>query len=834
MTQSQSRFAWGFLTLALGGGLLLTYATAQDPNARSTTEILSANTVIYYTADGSEKHDAAWKKTAAHEAMYESGLAKLVEEIAEYVMTQGGQQERPEELDAAMRHLDAKGMSLSVSVDPNGPPIPSATIVLHEAAKFRPTMIQALQPVLQMGRIELDERDVNGRKVLSTIVPQSPGVEIGFWNEGPHLVITAGINAVQTTIDVADGKAPSIKTNPNYQKYNLSTAESEATSVAWMDVKKVRELVAQFPLPVDVNQALKAAGLHNLNTFAWNYGYNGPALWNELHMATEGERTGLLSLMDTGTMTLDDLPPLPANTVGFAASKFDAVKTWDTLLQVARDGAKMGPPELQDQVEEGLGQVKQMLGFDLREDLFDALGDVSCVFTDPDQGFFGTSSGIALRVKDEAKLRSTLDKIYNLVTQVSRGEASFFSTVKNGHRIDMVNVDNRTKVGALMIDRGWLVVGLMPQTLQAFSMRLDGKLPKWTPTKEQQQAFASLPKEFNSITVGDPRLAWQSILKLAPIAMMAGEVALKEERILPRDLEVPFSAADIPPAELVVRPLFPNVSVTTVDASGMHVKSRQSLPGIPFIGGIGEGNTLAAVGVGTALLLPAIQQAREAARRTQSKNNLKQIALALHNYHDVYNHFPAGSKENEKLKPNKRFSWLAKVLPFIEQANLYERLDMDVAWNDEENRDFVNVNIPTFTHPTYGVNPDKPGTTHYAGMAGVGKDAAELANNHPRAGIFGHNRKTRIRDILDGTSNTIMIMEVSDDHGPWAAGGNATYRGLTKKPYINGPDGIGGPSPGGANFGLGDGSVRFISENIDPKVMEALSTKAGGEVIGEF
>ena len=86
--------------------------------------------------------------------------------------------------------------------------------------------------------------------------------------------------------------------------------------------------------------------------------------------------------------------------------------------------------------------------------------------------------------------------------------------------------------------------------------------------------------------------------------------------------------------------------------------------------------------------------------------------------------------------------------------------------------------------------------------------------------MFGYNRKTRLRDITDGTSNTVMISEASKDYGAWSAGGTATIRSLTKKPYINGPDGIGGPFPGGCHMLMGDGSVRFVSQNIDPKTME--------------
>ena len=126
------------------------------------------------------------------------------------------------------------------------------------------------------------------------------------------------------------------------------------------------------------------------------------------------------------------------------------------------------------------------------------------------------------------------------------------------------------------------------------------------------------------------------------------------------------------------------------------------------------------------------------------------------------------------------------------------------------------------------------GATHYVGMAGIGEDAANLKVDDPGAGVFGYNRQTRIRDIQDGLSNTIAITEASNDFGPWAQGGRSTLRGLTEEPYINGPDGIGSPFPGGMNAGFSDGSVRFISENIDPDVFKALITIRGGERVGDF
>ena len=316
--------------------------------------------------------------------------------------------------------------------------------------------------------------------------------------------------------------------------------------------------------------------------------------------------------------------------------------------------------------------------------------------------------------------------------------------------------------------------------------------------------------------------------------MAGGQVALREQRIIPPGMDLPITIADIPPAELVVRPLFPNVAVTTSDENGIHITSRQSLPGIPIIAGISEGNGVVTVAIGTALLLPAIQQAREAARRTQSKNNLKQIALALHNYADTYQGFPAGTHPNEKLKPEERLSWQAAILPFIEQSALHQSINFEEAWDDESNKKAAETRVPIYMNPGYPAVPVGAAETHYVGIAGLGKDAPILPANSNRAGVFAFNRKTSFRDITDGTSNTMMMSEASGQFGSWIAGGNATIRSLTKKPYINGPDGIGGPSRGGVNVGLADGSVRFVSENVDPVIFERLSTMADGQVLGDF
>ncbi len=284
--------------------------------------------------------------------------------------------------------------------------------------------------------------------------------------------------------------------------------------------------------------------------------------------------------------------------------------------------------------------------------------------------------------------------------------------------------------------------------------------------------------------------------------------------------------SELPPAEVLTRSMFPNVYAWTVDEHGLEAKSRASAPTIVGPAGIAVG------AIAASLLLPAVQAAREAARRTQSRNNMKQIMLALHNYASENGAFPAGTHPNKELKPPQRLSWMADILPSLELANVHKEIDFSKAWDDPANRKAIDVRVQTYLNPSADQTAKSVfPVTNYVGLAGVGADGPELPVTSPRAGCFGYDRVTKLTDITDGTSNTAMISESSRNPGPWAAGGRPTLRALTAEPYINGPDGIGDSHPNGCLVGMADGSVRFISDKIEPKVMKALVTINGLETI---
>ena len=352
-------------------------------------------------------------------------------------------------------------------------------------------------------------------------------------------------------------------------------------------------------------------------------------------------------------------------------------------------------------------------------------------------------------------------------------------------------------------------------------LRTDGKLPTWKPTGDTADGLKLLPTSMTGLSFSDTPMMYSRLIGQAPILL--GFVQMGMAQANP-GMEFPLKAEDLPPAELVAASLFPNLSVSTVDKDGAKSYSRTSLPGTELFISTGGASVM------VALLLPAVQQAREAARRTQSKNNLKIMGLALHNYHDDFNAFPAGTMPNAALKPEERLSWMAAILPYVDQAPLYNQINTKGAWNKGANEALGTTAVDVYVHPTIQA---EPGSATYVGLAGVGKAGPTLDARNPKAGVFAYDKPRGLRDITDGTSNTAMVAE-SNQSNPWAAGGPGTIRPLTQAPYIGGVDGIGGVSPGGANVLMGDGAVRFISDKVDPTVMEAITTIAGGEIVNDF
>jgi prepilin-type processing-associated H-X9-DG protein len=850
MTIRQRLYAFITSLVVLTGGLWLAVGWAQDAKTPAPEKLLPADAVLYVGWDGTDAHRAAWEKTAAHEALVKNGLGEVLHSWIEYAEAMaGGAPVR--QMVTGLEKLAAGGFQLVVGI-PNsgdGPPSLQVTIVIPGGAAAIPE-IKAILANAPAGLFETEK--VGSRVVTRGQPPELSGTEIGWWAEGKHLVVAIGTGAVDTALNTAAGKAPSIETSTVFKKYRAK-ADFDVALTGWLDSTQLRKVFGGMPVgqptagkSATVNDILKTLGLDRIGPAAMRLGFKGKALWSETTIEAPSPREGLLA-WNTKPIKLDDLPPLPAGTDGFYAGRMDWSTAGKGLVRIGAEMSRLLDGENAPPFEAHVEGIQQQLGIDFQKDLFEALGEVLVLYGDARQGVLGLGSGLAIAVDDAKALRSALDKLTGRLMQGGGGPMmpQIQAARRLGRTVTYIDLPGFPVITpSWAVDDKWLILGLSPQTVDVFLRRVDGKLDRWAPPPEVKAALAELPGKYTSLTYSDPRDGYRTALGAAPMIVSWFTMITQQQMMMRQQFaggapvmafSAPISVADLPAGEVVTQSLFANVSVGTATDKEFRWTSRTSLPAIPFLGGAGIGSAGSAAPIMAALLLPAVQQAREAARRSQSKNNLKQMGLALHNYHDTHNQFPAATVENEKLKPEERLSWQAEVLPYLDQAPLYNQIDFDKGWEGEGNLGLLKNQIPVFLNPGLPIDPKaKVGLTHYVGLAGIGKDGPLLKVNDAGAGIFGYDRGCNIRDITDGTSNTIAISEAIKDLGGWGVGGKSTVRALTEKPYIKGPDGLGGPWRGGMHVLFADGSVRFISENVNDDLLEKLTTIAGGEVVGDF
>jgi prepilin-type processing-associated H-X9-DG protein len=298
---------------------------------------------------------------------------------------------------------------------------------------------------------------------------------------------------------------------------------------------------------------------------------------------------------------------------------------------------------------------------------------------------------------------------------------------------------------------------------------------------------------------------------------------------------------------------------------------------------------IAIIGILIALLLPAVQSAREAARRMQCSNKVRQLALAQHNYHSAHRAFSAGYIVNKSTAgsnwcyadsncTNHGAPWTVLILPFIEETARYEEFDFKRTFTSTcecpADRSRTSPNNLAWERPLERFQcPSDPGSSgdvnniNYFGVQGGGPQSASVCTYRERVmfanGVLYHNSATRVEHIQDGSSNVFLLGETkymptpthraSTVHGGWASGGRLDGSGTN--PYtvaavvdqVNSLPGSGAhPNsqvpdmffkmsrlfgsfhPGGCHFAMADGSVHFVSENTDLAVLRQLGARSDG------
>jgi hypothetical protein len=611
--------------------------------------------------------------------------------------------------------------------------------------------------------------------------------------DGPHLFVTAGTDSMQRLLARRESNPPAwlnqaIQELPVARRWGL----------AYLNFAEVSRLTRSTNDEM-VSVIWNAFGLGQIQRIEVASGLDDRGCVLRGFLSTKGFG-GVLQALPLEPITAEDLAGIPKDVQNAFVTRLDA----DRLLQTFIDVASKIEPRAVAQIEMELAQITQVTGIRVREDLLQSLGDTLVVYQRA--GGFSLIPEVVVQVDAEnAEMLKAVNR--RLISLARQGLAQRPDGVPE---IEIA----QSNVGELEVNylRGipvavtWgisdkaLLIATSPQTLKA---HLAG--PGDGTTLADNERITELLKQpapplafVYSDTQSSLRNGYPTLQMLANLA--AGQLAQQD---------IKFDTAAIPPYETIGKHIEPSLVSLHRTANSLEVVAHETLPQ----------TSISTLGTPTAvaLLLPAVQAARSAARRNQSINNIKQLSLALLNYESAYRRFPPAAAKLENAKEGQvGLSWRVQILPFIEEQALYKEFHLDEPWDSEHNKKLIEKMPAVFRSP-HG-NPG-PGKTRYLAVAG--EDAVLQMND----------RGTEIREMRDGTSNTIWIVESDDEHAViWTKPEDHAYD--PKDPA----KGLGGTqTPGVILAGFVDGSVRVIAKDIDASLLKSLFTKSGGEVIeGDF
>ncbi|MBN2476224.1 MAG: DUF1559 domain-containing protein [Pirellulales bacterium] len=684
----------------------------------------------------------------------------------------------------------------SVEIDHTGPQVQAGALVrVGEDVDKLKTSLQMYQQMFLAGAAQ--PVDIGGETWYRiNLDPKAP--EITWGVKGNYLIVGIGQDAVEGILDRARTDPPKWLSELREQ-----LAVDRVATITYINVGTVIDTVSPLAGPeggIRIQAALAATGLGDVTSLASVTGLDKQGFVNRTLLGLGGQPQGLLSFAAAEPLTPDDLAPIPRDATIAMAARIDAATVVETVLAAME---KIDPRARQEATE-GLEQIRKTLGFDLRTEVLEALGDSWCVYNSPGEGGL-VVTGLTAVV--EVKNRQSLTGVQTKLMAVAAAQMLRGANPRRGPRIEQFEFagqqvfffnarDNDFPLApAWCLTDDALIVATFPQNIKAYLSR-DSDFESLATSPAVAELFAS--------GAGPVALSYADTNKLFelvyPFAPMLAQVAMSELQREGIDVNVSI----LPSAGAIGKHLRPTVSAVRRHPGGIELIARQTLPG---------GNVGTTAPVAVSLMLPAVQSARDAARRAQGMNNLKQIALAMHNYHDLHKSFPAAYIADADGKP--LLSWRVLILPFVEEQALYNQFHLDEPWDSPHNKQFIQAMPAVYRAPA---SRAAPGQTNYLTVRGPDT-------------VFPGAEKISMADIRDGSSNTIMVVEAGDVLAvPWTKPDDFTYD------KDNPLSGLIGLHHNGFSAAFSDGSVRLLRGGIDIETLNALFTRGGGEVVrhGEF
>jgi hypothetical protein len=635
------------------------------------------------------------------------------------------------------------------------------------------------------------ETTIAGRKFLTLAGP----IELTWGADGGYLLIGVGPGAIEGLLArLAAKQEPAWLTQ---LKTNLPI--ERRASVAFLNVKQALDTFAPLGGP-QAEAFIAALGLRQITSYQSSSGLDERGVVSRSLLAYSGAPRGLLTLADRPGLTAADLAHIPADSLAAACISIDLRQLVDALLAAVAEV----DPQAGASAEDGLAQLGEQAGTDIRAAL-SALGSRwSLHAASADGGWLGAA--LMVEARDRQLLLQAQDRLVEKHLAAGRFEAAgqLVRTEFAGHAImhwDPRGAELAFLMPSWCVTEKHVVIGLNPQAVKSVLLRRAGG--KSLADLSEVAALLKGTDPILAISYSDTPKMFEAAYPLAQVLLPMGAANLRREGV-----PIEFDAGVLPAPGTIGKHLRPGVSCVRRTKLGIETESRQSLPGMSLG---------ASAPVAVALLLPAVLASREAASRVSGGNNLKHQLLALHNFHDVNRGFPAAWSTDKDGKP--LLSWRVHILPYIEHQPLYNEFHLDEPWDSEHNKKLLARMPRVFRAPG---SRAAAGMTTYLGVGG--KQGALGAPADPKNAAAGNG--ARLQDILDGTSNTIAIVEASDALAvEWTK--PVEWVPDEKKPLA----GLVGLRPNGFNAAMADGSVRFIARTVDPQVLLQLFKRDDGAAV---
>lgn len=592
-------------------------------------------------------------------------------------------------------------------------------------------------------------------------------------------------------------------------------------SVTFINTKEILAVAQPFLAPLlmsrgpNAGNPLDALGLTNLETVVNVTGLDESGTVSRTWFKVNGKATGLLAMLDADPLDADDFAEVPADSTIAISLKLDPVATLDRFISVI----DLIEPGASQQVRQGLQSLDGEIGFSIENDLLGSLGDAWSVYHSPSEGgaIFTGWTAVA-EARNPGALRAVTATISKRIAEFEemskatgrRSRTVGIRTMAVGddtvHFLNMIGEEFPFAPAWCVTDKH-LIVSVFPQGVAAFLNRKPG-----------MKTLASLPHIRQALNADHPPMSLVHVdskticRSVYPLALIGANFLFSELQREGVDLNISV----MPDGDTIARHLQPALTTVISGDDGIEMIATRTLP--------------VSVGVGTTVL-PSVfllgasrsgmtrfgQPTRPGlldvlsprrAQRKQASNNLKQLGIAMHNFHASHKRFPGASVKDEDGKP--LLSWRVQLLPFIDSGALFEQFHLDEAWDSPHNKALIDQMPTTFLAP--GSKADK-GKTNYVGL-------------HHENAVFYDGEGTGLRDIRDGTSNTIMIVEADDDHAViWTKPEDLKFD--EKKPHT----GLGKLRPGGFLAAFCDGAVHFIPSTITPETLVKLVFRNDGKPI---